>query len=93
MVNGHIKIPSSSAITIKVELWNSYLQPSEVLKSYLMVSNQITWRTVRIALTAPESCAVLTLNSTAEKQIAVLLDLFCSKAERKSLQFLHDIGD
>lgn len=77
--NGHIKIPTSSTITIKVELWNSYLQASEVLKSYLMVSNQIRWRIVRVSHTASESCAVLTLNLTAEKQIAVLLDLFCSK--------------
>lgn len=43
-----------------------------------MVSNQITWRIVRVSHTACESCAVLTLNSTAEKQRAVL---FCSKAE------------
>lgn len=34
-----------------------------------------------VSHTASEICAVLTLNLKAGKQIAVLLDLCCSKAE------------
>lgn len=84
----NVKTSSSSTATIKVILWNSYLQASEVFKSYLMASNQITWGTVRVSHTASESCAVLTLNLKAGKQIAVLLDLCCSKTETLKENFI-----
>lgn len=84
----NVKTLSSSTATIKVIIWNSYLQASELFKSYLMVSNQITWRIVKVSYTASESCAVLTLNLKAGKQIAVLLDLCCPKAETLKENFI-----